>query len=99
MSTVRRQRHTVTLSDGGSFEIEAVRRNDWEGLSDACPECNSTEFDHIRFEGGRYGHRDDVPILRADYWDQKGSLYTACKECDTVLYKHPAFDLLRELQS
>lgn len=99
MTAAHRQRHTVMLSDGGSFQIEAVRRDDWEGLGDTCPECSATEFDHVRFEGGRYGSTDDAVVLRTDYWNQKGGLFTACKECDTVLYKHPAFDLLRELRS
>jgi len=98
MTAAHRQRHTVTLSDGRSLQIEAVRRDDWEGLDDTCPECGSTEFEHVQFEGGRYGRSDDAVILRTDYWDRKGSLYTVCKECDKVLYKHPAYDLLRELQ-
>jgi hypothetical protein len=55
MTALHRQRHTVTLSDGGSIQIEAVRRDDWEGLDDFCPECSSTEFNHVQFEGGRYG--------------------------------------------
>lgn len=98
MSAVHRDHHDVVLSDGETLQIESVRRDDWHGLSDPCPECGGTEFDHMLFEGGHYGSRGGAVTLRADYWAQKGSLSTTCKDCGTVLYKHPAFDLLHEEQ-
>lgn len=33
-------------------------------------------------------------IERSDYWYQHGGLYTACRDCDEVLYKNPAYDVL-----
>jgi hypothetical protein len=62
------------------------------------------EFDHVRYEGGHYGQHQGAVIQRTDYWYQQGILYTACKDCDEVLYKSPAYDILEasergELQS
>lgn len=92
------------LSDEEVLEVEQVERSDWDGLTDSCPECHGTEFDHVRYEGGHYGQYQETVIQRTDYWDQQGSLYTACKDCGEVLYKSPAYDILEasergELQS
>jgi len=32
--------------------------------------------------------------MRSDFWDAEQSLFTRCRECREILYKHPAFDLL-----
>lgn len=64
-------------------------------MADPCPDCGSTEFDHVGYQGGYYGHYDGAVIERTDYWDQKGSLYTECRDCDEVLYKNPAYDVLK----
>lgn len=93
MSTVTR--YEVRGMEDEPVQIEAIHRDDWTGMTDPCPECNGTEFDHIRYEGVHYGRMDNTTVLRTDYWAQKGSIYTACKRCETVLYKHPAYDLLR----
>jgi hypothetical protein len=77
-----------------NLEAEHILREDWDGMMDPCPECDGTEFDHLQYSGGQYGQENQTVIERADYWDQKGSLYTACKECDEVLFKHPAYDII-----
>lgn len=81
------------------LDVEYVKRSDWDGMGDPCPECHGTEFDHVRYEGGHYGQYQDTVIERADYWYQKGSLYTACKGCDEVLYKNPAYDVLEAAET
>ncbi|WP_139169231.1 hypothetical protein [Natronobacterium texcoconense] len=86
--------YMLHLPSEESFEFEYVSRDDWNNLSDPCPECSGTEFDHIRYEGGHYGHHENTVIQRNDYWDQKGSLYTVCRSCDEVLYKSLAYDVL-----
>lgn len=63
-------------------------------MAEPCPECDGTEFDHMNYEGGHFGHYQDAVIERTDYWDQKGSLYTACRGCGEVLFKHPAYDIV-----
>lgn len=63
-------------------------------MDDPCPECGETEFHHVKYEGGRYGHYQGAVIERSDYWFQKGSLYTACLNCDEVLFKNPSYDIL-----
>lgn len=68
-------------------------------MTDPCPECGGTEFDHMQYEGGHYGQYQDTVIQRTDYWDQHGSLYTACKDCDEVLYKNPAYDVLEAFET
>ncbi|MFC4543078.1 hypothetical protein ACFO5R_14205 [Halosolutus amylolyticus] len=88
--------YELRLSADELLELESVIRADWNALSEPCPKCQGTEFDHLRYEGGHYGHHEDGVVQRTDYWDQKGSLYTACKSCDEVLYKHPAYDLLEQ---
>ena len=76
------------------MELEYIERSDWEGLSDECPECEGSEYNHMRFQAGLFGQYQGGVIERKDYWDQKGSLYTECIGCDEVLYKHPAYDLI-----
>jgi hypothetical protein len=63
-------------------------------MTDPCPECGGTEFDHMQYEGGHYGQ-----IERTDYWYQHGSFYTACKDCDEVLYKNPAYNMLEAVET
>lgn len=82
------------MTEEDSIEIESIYRDDWTGMADPCPECSGTEFDHMRYEAGHYGQYQDTVIERTDYWDQYGSLYTVCKDCDEVLYKSPAYDIL-----
>ena len=86
----------VTREDGTTKEIVGVDRDDWDGLSDPCPVCGSCEFDHFATTGGHFGRQGTAVIERTDYWDAKRQLFTRCRGCDEVLYKHPAFDLLFE---
>ncbi len=97
MSVITRQHYELRREDGEPIRVESVRRDDWGGMSDPCPECDGTEFDHVQYEGGHYGHENDSVVMRTDYWGQKGGIYTACKRCGTVLHKHPAYDLLRTI--
>jgi len=91
------EQYELTLPDGDVLTIEGICRDGWEGMNEPCPNCGSTEFEHIEFEGGAYGQSEDAVILRTDYWNQKGSLYTECRECGFVLYKHPAYDVIQHL--
>ena len=89
----------LTKEGESVLEVEYIEREDWEGMIEPCPECEGTEFDHVRYEGGHYGQYGDTVIERTDYWYQHGSLYTACKDCDEVLYKHPAYDMLEAVET
>jgi len=88
------KRYEVTKPDGTVMQIEKVIRKDWNDMTEACPVCGGTEFNHIQFEGGLYQQRGETIIQQKDYWNKKGTLYTECKNCDEVLFKHPAYDLL-----
>jgi hypothetical protein len=89
------EKYRLRLSEDKEIEIGYIENPDWEGLSDPCPECEGAEFNHIEYSGGHYGLYQGAVIERTDYWDQKGSLYTECLDCGEILYKNPAFDLLR----
>lgn len=89
----------MILSEDEIIEVEHIVRDDWDDLYDPCPHCDSSEFDHIRYEGGHYGHHESSVIQRNDYWDQKGSLYTVCKSCDEELYKSPAYDVIKAIET
>lgn len=74
--------------------ISGVKRDDWESMNDPCPECGGLEFNHFSVSGGHYGSRDSAVVMRSDFWDAEQSLFTRCRECREILYKHPVFDLL-----
>lgn len=83
------------VDESGSREVvRGVRRDDWGGLGADCPRCGATEYRHFIASGGRYGMRDGAVVRRAEYWDSGRRLFTECLDCELVLYKHPAFDLL-----
>lgn len=82
------------IRDDTAQEIVGVKRDDWNGLADPCPECGHTEFNHFKSAGGHYGPYQGAVVERTDFWDANRSLYTRCRECGEILYKHPAFDLL-----
>lgn len=84
----------VVGEDGTDTVINGVRNDEWDGLGSACPRCDATEYRHFTASGGRYGTRDGAVVLRSDYWDSERRLFTECLDCELVLYKHPAFDLL-----
>jgi len=86
---------TVESADGDTTKIESVSRDDWDGLNSPCPVCGGTEFHHTKYESGHYGHEDEAVILRKDYWDERGSIYTECRNCGEVLYKDAVYDLLK----
>lgn len=88
----------MELLEGRTLEIEHIYYEEWEGMNDHCPECQGTEFDHMRYEGGHYAQYRNTVIERSDYWDQKGSLYTACRGCGEILYKSPAYDVLEAFE-
>ena len=91
----RTENFELEISENYSIEVEAVESLDWEGLGDSCPECGGSEYHHISYSGGLYGHLDGVVVERTDYWFEKGGLYTECLECDEVLYKNPSYDVLQ----
>lgn len=86
----------VIGQDGMVREITGIDREGWDGINDSCPDCGGCEFDHFTATGGHFGRRGTAVIERTDYWDAKCQLFTRCRDCDEVLYKHPAFDLLFE---
>lgn len=79
-----------------AIETEYIAREDWEDLRDSCPECDGTEFNHVRYRGGQYGLENGIMVERTDYWFEEGSLYTACMDCNETLYKHPAYDIIED---
>ncbi|WP_144050369.1 hypothetical protein [Halorubrum persicum] len=84
----------VIDQDGTEQIITGIKRDDWENMNDPCPECGDVEFNHFSVSGGHYGSRDSAVVMRSDFWDADQSLFTSCRECREILYKHPAFDLL-----
>lgn len=84
----------LTDEQGNEYTITGVRHPEWDGMSEPCPDCGTQEFRHFTTEGGRYGLVSGTVTLRTDYWDATKSLFTQCLGCKTILYKHPAFDLL-----
>ena len=84
----------ITLENGETTHTSGCKRDDWQGLTDPCPECGSCEFSHYRVTGGHYGKQGSSVIMRTDYWSAERTLFTQCKSCNEVLFKHPAFDLL-----
>lgn len=84
----------VIDEDGNEQTISAVKREDWENMTDPCPECGGCEFNHFSTSGEHYGSRDSAVVMRSDFWDAERSLFTRCRDCREILYKHPAFDLL-----
>ena len=87
----------VIEDDGNEREIRGIKHNDWNDMNDPCPECGGREFDHISTSGGHYGPRETVIVMRSDFWSAEQSLFTRCRDCHEILYKHPAFDLLFNL--
>lgn len=85
----------LTVRDG-EYErsITGIEHAEWDGMGTPCPGCGSREYRHFETAGGRYGVRQGALVRRSDYWGTARNLYTQCLECDDVLYKHPAFDLL-----
>ena len=84
----------VIDQNGNEQTISGVKRDDWESMNDSCPECGGLEFNHFSASGGHYGSRDTAVVMRSDFCDADRSLYTRCRDCREILYKHPAFDLL-----
>lgn len=89
-----RIRIRVIHDSGVEHRIEGIARDDWHGLGDPCPECGHREFDHFQTSGGHYGPYQSTVIERTDFWDANQPLFTRCRGCKEILYKHPAFDLL-----
>lgn len=93
-------REFILIDESGEEQhITAIQHPEWEGMEEPCPECGEQEFRHFSSEGGRYGSHRGTVILRSDYWDTNRELLTQCLECDEVLYKHPAYDLLYQADS
>ncbi|WP_139231265.1 hypothetical protein [Halostagnicola kamekurae] len=86
----------VIDEDGIEQEINGIKRDDWKNLNDPCPNCGGCEFNHLSTSGGHYGKRDTAIVMRSDFWNVDQPLFTRCRDCREILYKHPAFDLLFE---
>ncbi|MFD1600463.1 hypothetical protein [Halobellus rarus] len=84
----------VIDENGNEQTISGVKRENWENMTDSCPECGGREFNHFSTSGGHYGTNDSAVVLRSDFWDAERPLFTRCRDCREILYKHPAFDLL-----
>ncbi|WP_139136210.1 hypothetical protein [Haladaptatus sp. W1] len=87
----------VIDADDNERKISGINRDDWTDMTDPCPECGGQEFNHFSTSGGYYGSRDTTVVLRSDFWDAEQSLFTRCRNCRKILFKHPAFDLLSDL--
>lgn len=87
----------VIRDDETEHRIGGVKRDDWHGLGDPCPECGHDGFDHFESNGGHYGPHQGAVVERTDYWDANRRLFSRCRGCGEVLYKHPAFELLYPL--
>lgn len=78
-------------------QISGIKRDDWHDMSDPCPECGGREFNHLSTTGGHYGSQDTAIVMRSDFWGVEQRLFTCCRDCHEILHKHPAFDLLFNL--
>ncbi|MFA1610765.1 hypothetical protein [Halobellus rubicundus] len=87
------ERRLRVVAGGRSVTITGVERGEWDRLSDPCPDCGGREFAHVGTAGARYGVRNGGVVRRADIWDAERPLFTRCRACGAVLYKHPAFVL------
>lgn len=91
-------RELRVIDEGGAeSRLEGVRRPEWDGVGTRCPECGGDAVRHFSATGGRYGARDGAAVLRSEYWDARRTLLARCLGCGLLLYKHPAFDLLYDL--
>jgi Zn finger protein HypA/HybF involved in hydrogenase expression len=88
----------IIHDDGTEHNIEGIMRADWDSLTDPCPKCGGQEFDYFQVSGGHYGSHQGTIIERKDFWDANQPLFTRCRDCDEILYKHPAFDLLYSVE-
>ena len=88
------EKFTISDSDGTQQELISKEHPEWNGLGEQCPECGETEYRHFRSEGIHLGLQNDALVQRTDFWDSNRTLLTQCMSCETVLEKHPAFDLL-----
>ena len=91
-----KQQIRVIRENGVESRIERIDRDDWDGVDDPCPNCGTREFNHYTASGGHFGQQGTNIVERTDFWNSERKLFTQCRHCDEVLYKHPAFDLLFE---
>lgn len=74
---------------------EEIRRDDWNGSDDNCPECDGDRFEMTSYdteihEGGQ---------MVNDRWAKQGLLWAKCLGCDTVLHQHPAYPVLEAVET
>lgn len=86
--------------------VEAIVRDDWDELTDPCPECDWSSFIVRHLAGDIWSSREvetsdgstrqhASPINDLDGHNQL--LFAKCRHCGEVVYKHPAADLLPEI--
>jgi hypothetical protein len=87
--------YELTTQSGTTILGEYILREDWDSMSDPCPICGGGDFSHVQYRGGHYSQSQGTIVERNDYWYQQGGLYTSCKNCGEILFKSPAFDILK----
>ncbi|WP_302083984.1 hypothetical protein [Salinibaculum rarum] len=85
--------------------IESVNRDDWNALSEPCPECGNTTIRERHLAGNIQTSREVAdkydkdraasPIQDLDGLNQL--LFAKCKSCGEVLYMHPAASLIDQI--
>lgn len=94
-SNSNKREYELTTQTGTTILGEYILHEDWDDMNDPCPVCGGRDFDHVQYRGGHYGRYRETIVERTDYWYQQGGLYTSCKNCGEVLFKNPAFDILK----
>lgn len=73
----------------------AVNHEQWDSVDDDCPECGSSNFESVDYDTTIYDGGKEVN----DRWYKKGNLLTKCISCGEELKKHPAYDVLEEVET
>lgn len=75
--------------------INPVDRDDWDGINDECPECGGTRYESTNYDTTIFEDGTDVN----DRWAKAGNLFVECLECGEILHKHPAYDVLKAIET
>jgi hypothetical protein len=89
---------SVKLPSGEKIDAKGISHENWDSMQEPCPDCGGEEFSQMDYGAGRYGIKNGTPILRNDYWDRNGTLRVKCLKCNTILFQHPAYALLKQLE-
>jgi len=72
---------------------EWIERDDWNNLNEPCPECDNNQFECVEYSTTIYHDGKSVN----DRWDKAGTLRIKCQFCQTILHRHPAYDILEDI--